>query len=271
MDKKFKILLVQNSAKLGDKAYNFNRINQILAPFEGQKFDLVVLPELFAIGWDTDIFHANAEVEENSESLEFLKSIAVRFSSNVAGGSYVRKVSDNDYRNTCAFIDRNGNLVANYDKMHLFGYFGYHEDLEITNGTQGIIVNSDIGKIGLTICYDLRFADLFKTYANNGAEILINMAAWPKTRLNHWLSLQKARAIENQCYVFSVSQCGLIKDGEYNLGHTMAIEPYGEIISTLGEEENALAVEIDMDYLHKLRKDFPLLTDRQEKYNIKVV
>ncbi len=267
MESKIKILIIQNNAILADKKANFDKVTKLLEPYHKSTPDLIILPELWNVGWYCKYYPKVAENIENSETISFLKKIAKDFKSNILGGSFVRKHSNEELRNTCPVIDRNGELIAHYDKMHLYTHLGADEGKYATVGTTPVLVTTDIGKIGLTICYDIRFPELFRKYTLSGADIIVNMAAWPKTRKNHWVTLQKARAIENQTFMIAVSQTGLIKDEEYNLGHSMLIDPYGEIINSLQEEEAVLECEIDLREQISLRAKIPTLLDIQNNYN----
>lgn len=263
-----KVLIVQNCAVIGDKEANFKKIEGLLKPYENFNADLIILPEVWAVGWYCEAFTRAAEEESNSSTLRFLAGLAKKLNSNVVGGSYIKKYPDGKLTNNCPVFDRNGNLIAQYEKMHLFSHFGADEGKYATKGSKQVVATTDVAKLGLSICYDIRFPELFRVYAYNGTDILINMSAWPKTRKNHWVTLQKARAIENQSFMIAVSQTGLIKDNEYNLGHSMVISPYGDILAELGEEEAVLEYKIDLNEMKSLREKFPILADRADNYSI---
>ncbi len=263
MKNKIKILVVQNNAVLQDRTANFKKVQKLLEQYKGKEVDLIVLPEVWAVGWLCSTFPQMAESPENSETIDFLQRVARQFNANVVGGSYIKKVSWNELRNCCPVINREGKLIAQYEKMHLFSHCGANEGTYITKGDMPVLANTDIGKLGVTICYDIRFPEIFRAYTFAGANILINLAAWPKTRKNHWISLQKARAIENQSFMISVSQTGKITDDEYNLGNSMIISPYGDVISELAEEEGTLYTEIDLSEMSKLRNNIRTLNDRR--------
>ena len=260
---KSRILIVQNAPVIRQKEQNLKAVEEMLSQHDGEKFDLVILPELFAVGWHPDSFLENAETLENSPTLDLIKSTAKKFNSNVIGGSFVLKENDGTYRNACPFVNRLGEVSGWYYKMHLFSHFVYNEGKDLTNGAQGLVVNSDIGKIGISICYDIRFPELFRAYAYAGADLLVEVAAWPKYRQNHWETLSKARAIENQSFMISVSQSGHIMDEEWNLGHSMVVAPYGEVICETGFDACTQVVEIDLEEARKLKKDFTILKDRR--------
>ncbi len=266
MNSAIKILIVQNNAIIADRHANFEKVSKLLKPFENKTLDLIVLPELWNSGWYCAFYPEVAESADNSETLEYLSNLARKFNSNIIGGSYVKKMPDGKLKNTCPVFDRSGKLVCEYDKMHLYSYLGSDEGKYAESGSNPVIADTDIGKIGLSVCYDIRFPELFRKYSLNCADLLLNVAAWPKTRKNHWVTLQKARAIENQSFMIAVSQTGKIKEDEYNLGYSMIVNPYGEIVASLQEEEAVLEYEINLDEMRELRNKIPTLTDIHSKY-----
>lgn len=265
MKNRIKILIVQNEAVVANREENFKKVSELLKPYENSKPDLIVLPELWTVGWHCREYPKMAESDTDSETLSYLSRLAKKFNSNVVGGSYVRKHSESELRNTCPVFDRKGNLIAQYDKMHLYSYLGADEEKYATAGLNPVIASTDIGRLGLTICYDIRFPEIFRKYALGGADILLNLAVWAKSKKNHWITLQKARAIENQTFMIAVSQTG--KTGEDdNIGNSMVIGPYGDIIASLGEEEAVLECEINLEEMKSLREKISTLQDVQKKY-----
>ncbi len=263
-----KVIMVQNRALIGngdEKQKNFGNVLKLLKPFS--EADLIVLPELFSTGWYPPIYPESYETEQNSPTMDFLSSLAKKYNSNVVGGSFVLK-NNNELKNTCPIFDRKGKLLAKYEKMHLFSHYSQGEGDYSASGEKGLIVKTDIGNLGISICYDIRFPELHRAYTFSGADILINVAAWPKTRLHHYQTLARARAIENQIFFIGVTQTGLIKDGEYNSGHSLAVNPFGDIIKTLDEKEEAVSFEIELKEETDLRKKVPTLKDKKEKYEI---
>lgn len=266
MEMKVKILLVQNAVKIGDKKANIEAVDRLVTPYENSGIDLVVLPELWNVGWECKLFPKMAESEDDSVTLKFLSDLAKRLNANVAGGSYVRKLSNGEIKNSCPVFNRNGELIAMYDKMHLYTHMGADEGKYATVGTHLFMPRCDIGKLGLSICYDIRFPEVFRHYTRNGADILINMAAWPESKREPWMILQRARAIENQSFMVAVSQAGVLADGSKNIGSSMVISPDGTVLDSLGTEEGVLETTIDLYQMYKLRKDIPTLLDIQDKY-----
>ena len=266
---KFNVLLVQNNAILGNKQANFNNIEKIIEPYKEQKIDLMVLSELFAIGWKCSLFPKQAEGENDFTTTNFLKKLALDYNCCVIGGSYIRKEVDDKLYNTCKVFDKHAKLICQYDKMHLFQHYGDGEADYNTIGKKPVMFELNGVKIGVSICYDIRFPELFRTYSLNGAKILVNMAAWPKSRPHHWDVLQRARAIENQAFVIAVSQCGKIEKENYNYGHSQIISPFGDVVSCMGEEEGTILQMIDTDEVDELRKNVPTLKDKNSNgYNL---
>lgn len=262
---KLSILVVQNNAIIGNKNATIENIDMLLSKYRNKKFDLIVLPEVFSIGWNCSKFYESAENTTDSISLNFLKQIAMEFNSIVFGGSIIFKDNASKLTNTCAIISPKGEVITTYDKMHLFSHKGAEENKFIKSGEELKLLKYGDTRIATSICYDIRFPELYRCYSKNGAEILINMAAWSKTKPEHWEIMHKSRAIENQCYMIVANQTGKISSTEYNLGHSMVINPWGEIIAELHEEEGCLEVNIDTNTVKELRKNFPLLNDRRDK------
>ena len=266
-----KVLIIQNRAifdidGINDlKQKNFDNILNLVKKYDEQTFDLIVLPELFSTGWYPQIYPKSFETEENSPTLNFLSKLAQKFQSNVVGGSLVLKAKEG-LKNTCPIFNRSGKLITKYEKMHLFSHYEQGEGDFSTPGEKGVIVKTDVGKLGISICYDIRFPELYRMYTYNGADILINVAAWPKSRLHHYQTLARARAIENQIFFIGVTQTGLISNNEYNSGHSLAVSPFGDIINELGENEEAFSFEINLEEEKILRNKVPTLKDKKEKY-----
>jgi predicted amidohydrolase len=265
-----RVLIVQMQSILGNKSENFKKVENLLKGNESYNADLIVLPELFATGWDCDIYSKVAEHFNNSSILDFLSDIAKKFHSNLIGGSFARKDDFGNIKNTLPVFDRNGKLIYHYDKMHLYSYLGDTENLNSVRGENPVIAETDIGKIGLSICYDIRFPEIYRCYAYNGADILINVAAWPLSRRLHWESLTRARAIENQSFMIAVSQTGEIKNGIYNIGSSTVISPLGETIASLEYQESVLKADFNLEEMKTLRENVKTLSDKHENYTLEV-
>lgn len=274
-----KILAIQMSSKIGDKKANFHKIMDLIHNNIKKGTDIIVLPEVWNVGWKPSEFESSAEDLDNSETIKFLSEIAQKYNVNIIGGSIIseqRTVNSerNDLSslyNTCPVINRNGKLIATYDKMHLFSYYGCNEGKFIENGKNPVLIDIDGIKIGLTICYDLRFSEIYRAYRKAGADLLINMAAWPMTRAIHWEALTKARAIENQCFMVALTQSGLIEGNDYNLGHSRIIDYNGEVTSEIKNDvgEGAMFAELKFEEMYEFRKKCTVLLDIHDRYDVK--
>lgn len=219
--------------------------------------DLIVLPELWNIGfYNFENYYAEAE-DENGTTMSAISTVAQKLKCYIYSGTFVEQRNGKFY-NSGILFDRQGRDIAKYSKMHLFGY-GSREAELLTPGDEIVVANTEFGKIGIATCYDLRFPELFRKMALDfKAELFIVSAAWPASRINTWNILNCARAIENQCYLIS-SNC----TGKYiNIqggGNGKIISPEGDIIADSNFEEEIIRAEIDTDNVKKIRKNFPVL------------
>lgn len=258
-----KTLIVQNNAIIGNKKATFNNAYQLIESYINEKPDIIVFPEVWSVGWFCQIFPEQSEEIESSETINFLKTIAIESKSLVVGGSFIQKC-EGFYKNTCPVISKTGKLITTYDKMHLFSHKGSEENKYIKTGDKLKIINYKGTKIGLSICYDIRFPELYREYSRNGVEVFVNMAAWSNKKLDHWNIMHRARAIENQCFMLVADQTGKISQNEYNLGHSMLINPWGDIEESLKEEESCLLCKFNTSKVKELRENFPLIADRRD-------
>lgn len=273
MARKIKVLGVQIGPDINDKQGNIDKVEKLLQEYACFKADLVVLPEVFNTGVTSP-----ARAREESEMVpgptyNILSSWAKDLSCYMIGGSFTEKCKDGKIRNNSVFLNPEGKEIANYYKLHMFNYYGSREGEFCSPGDQSVLVKTPLGNIGMSICFDLRFSELYRHLASSGAEILAVPAAWPYPRLNHWVTLNKARAIENLCFVIAVNQTGVVPPKRVNVGNSMIIDPWGCIVAGCGEEETVMMATIDLDMVTKLREEFPLLKDRRlEVYsNMKIV
>ncbi len=265
---KINVLLVQLEAVAGDIDKNIKKVEKLLEESGYTSSDLIVLPELWTIGWDCEHFNKYSENLNTSKTLNFLKNLALKYNSNIIGGSSVlRKAGEKD-RNTCIITDRKGNIIETYDKYHLFSHRGQAEGTYLEEGQSPVIVKTDIGKIGISICYDIRFPEMFRLYTFNDADIIVNMAAWPKSFVDEYVTLSKARAIENQIYFISCCLTGKINEMYNFSGNSMVIDYKGRVTAKLDEEEKVLPVCIDLAEMQDYRKQMPILKDTKRNYKI---
>ncbi len=264
MTRKVKILGLQINAAVDDKVKNYQKVSALLKENEGLCPDLVVLPETFNSGYDYHVFQKSAEIIPADTTSMFLSGYAEKYHTNMTG-SFIEKCPDGLYRNSLPVFDRTGLLVEKYQKIHLFSSQGSKESEYLSSGSRIVVVNLDFAKVGLSVCYDIRFAEIYRKMALMGAEIIVCSAAWPYPKYDHWITLNKARAIENQCFVVAVNQCGKNASGNIDLGQSMVINPWGEIVASAGSEDGVVAAEIDLDEVTKIREEISVFKDRKEE------
>jgi predicted amidohydrolase len=163
--------------------------------------------------------------------------------------------------NTAAIVDPRGALLASYRKIHVFGY-GSRETELIAAGDEPVVVDTDLGRLGLCLCYDLRFPELFRALVDRDAELFVIPAAWPAARLAHWQTLLRARAIESLAYVVACNGAGAA-NGTQLAGHSAVVDPWGELAAEAGEEPTTLRATVNPGTAASARAEFPALADRR--------
>lgn len=264
---KINIVAIQMESIIADKKANFEKVTNLIDDNIKPNTDILILPELWNVGWACDKFIEAAEPFDSSVTIEFLKNIAKKYNVNILGGSFVNKINDK-YYNTCPVIDRKGNLIATYNKNHLYSYYDDSEGSYITKGNNPVMVNIEGIKIGLTICYDIRFPEIYRAYRKAGADILVNMAAWPLSRAIHWNALTQARAVENQTYMVALTQTGSLPTGAKNLGHSVIYDYSGNILDEINTVEGSISATINLLQMYEFRDKCTILKDIQDSYEV---
>ncbi|MDT8388061.1 MAG: carbon-nitrogen hydrolase family protein [Thiogranum sp.] len=241
----------------------------VLAVEKGAR--LVVLPENFAIMGKTeqDKF-AIREVEGEGPIQEFLAQQARRHGIWLVGGTVpLHAESENKIRAACLLYNDQGQQVARYDKIHLFDVSvvdsdeRYTESETIEGGDQAVVVDTPFGRLGLAVCYDLRFPELFRTMVDQGVEIVALPSAFTAiTGRAHWEILVRARAIENLSYVLAAAQGGYHLNGRETYGHSMIVDPWGQVMNELATGSGLVCAELDLQRLRNVRRTFPCLDHR---------
>lgn len=251
-------LSVDSEQDMSQRLQNVDSILQNIAN-GSQKPDLILLPEIWGCGFfDFEAYSANAE-PLRGPSFSLLSKWAKAIGCSILGGSIIERDNGQLY-NTSLFIDRQGELIGTYRKVHLFGYQSREQQL-LTQGTAPVVLDTDFGKVGLSTCYDLRFPEQYRAMVDQGAELFLVVSAWPEARLPHWRLFNQARATENQCWLVSCN-CAGTQNGSRYAGHSMAVNPAGEIVSEADIEPCVQWSEIDMGQVAKVRASFPALADR---------
>ena len=234
--------------------------------------DILVLPEVF------NYRRMNTNQQNYSEgisgkSIQFLSEIAKELDIHIIGGSIPETTVDNKAFNTTVVIDPKGEIVGIYRKMHLFNVSVNGKNIKESNrylsGDQPKIVTIHGWKIGLSICYDLRFPELFRWYFNHGAEIIAIPSSFIfETGKQHWHILCQARAIENQCFVIAPNQCGIGANDIKTFGHSLIVNPHGTVLAE-ANEDNAMTILADLDrnVMANFRQNFPIKNHQRKELN----
>jgi len=252
-----------------DRAANLATVERLLSRAAGQGAELVALPENFSSmgGSDADKKRM-AEDQTDAETLRFLSEQAATHRIAIIGGTLLLRGEREMMRNACPVFDARGRLLTIYDKIHLFDmdYEGesYCESALIESGISPAMVSVGEFRVGLSVCYDLRFPELFRAYADDSCDVLCNVAAFTgATGRVHWKTLLKARAIENQTYVLASAQWGKHPDGRKTWGHSMIIDPWGNVLDELPEGDGVVFANMSQERLNQVRKSLPSLQHRR--------
>jgi len=248
-------------------AANLNEARRLIAMAAKQGAKLVALPEYFAIMGmqDTDKVKVR-EAEGTGPIQEFLAETAKKHKIWLVGGSVPLMSGDpNRVRNSSLVYDDKGKLVARYDKIHLFGFeMGkehYSEQRTIEPGSEVKVIDSPFGRLGLSICYDLRFPELYR--AMKDVDIILVPSAFTETTGKaHWETLIRARAIENLAYVIAPAQGGYHLNGRETHGDSMIVDPWGVVLDRLPRGSGVVTAGINPEYVQRLRKSLPALAHR---------
>ena len=250
-------LLLQTDITWEDKASNHQRVDRLVREAKPAPDTLVVLPEMFATGFSMDV--ARIHDTETHETERFLASLARELGIAFVAGVVARDPGGRG-RNQSLFIQPDGTTGARYTKMQPFSLGG--ETSEFVAGEGPLVFEWQGLKVAPFVCYDLRFPELFRAAVDLGAEAFIVIANWPVTRIQHWTTLLRARAIENQAYAVGVNRVGTDPRYQYN-GRSLAVDPWGETIVESADREQACLASLDPDRVRAWRRDFPALRDRR--------
>ncbi len=235
--------------------------------------ELIVLPENFAhMGMkDKDILSIAEDENEPGDILNFLSSTAKKLEIWLLGGTIPLKTDDNNKVISASILyNATGEVVTRYDKIHLFDVDlsedrgAYNESAFTQKGNELVVCDSPFGKLGLAICYDIRFPEMFRRLEKQGMQILLLPASFTSITGNaHWEVLNRSRAIENLCYVVSSAQGGYHVNGRETHGDSMIVDPWGRIIDHLPKGSGYVIADLDLEQLNKTRKSFPVLNHRK--------
>ena len=251
------VSLAQIDVVWGCTETNLARAEELATEAKSRGSDVIVFPELWTTGYDLARTRELAATHGHGV-LARLSDMARRHGLYVTGS--VLKGAGSAVYNCMPLFAPTGEMLGDYDKIHLFGPM--EEDRYLTAGDRTPVFDLPWGKTALAICYDLRFPELFRKYALSGVETVFLCAEWPYPRLEHWRTLLRARAIENQCFLIACNRVGTA-GGAHFFGHSTIVNPWGECLLEGDESEALLTATLDLGAVQEARSKFPVLRDRR--------
>ena len=260
---------------IDDKKENIKKASLMIKESVAKNADFIVLPEMFNCPYSNDKFIEYCESEQDSPTLNEISKLANDNNVYILAGSIPESEGDALY-NTSFLFDKNGKIMGRHRKMHLFDIdvkdkITFKESDVLTAGDDFTIVDTEFGKIGIGICYDIRFPELARIMVENGALILFYPGAFNMTTgPAHWELLFKSRALDNQIFCVGVAPA-LNSDANYHsYGHSIITNPWGDVVVEADEKEQIIISEIDLNELKKIREELPLLKNKRgDLYEIK--
>ena len=262
----FNAACVQNTATRDIEA-NIDWVCERIAEAHSEGADFIALPETVGL-----IEPVNEQIpdqcfeQENDAGLAAFRAQARDLEVSILVGSQLIKASEGRIVNRSFLLDDKGEISAHYDKLHMFdielsnGEF-YRESDAVAPGDKAVVATTPWGKLGMTVCYDLRFASLYRALAQNGAQFITIPSAFTRTTGKaHWHMLVRARAIETGCYIIAPNQCGHHVDRRASWGHSLIVDPWGKVLADGGAEPGIVYAEIDLSSVERARRMIPALT-----------
>ena len=255
-----------------NKRNNLKKAEDLLKRGVDMGAKLLSLPENFSfIGLEGEGL-TEAEDIESGESAGFLRSFAAKYGVWLVGGSISVKTDNGKIFNTSLLVSEHGEILGKYNKIHLFdvdlaGGESHRESDYVEKGKTTVSVDSPYGKVGLSVCYDLRFSELYLRLALDGARLVFVPAAFTlETGKDHWETLIRARAIENQLYIIAPAQFGIHNKKRRTYGNSMIVDPWGKVIARASDKEMVITAELDLSYQDEIRKRIPCLQHHSLKH-----
>ncbi|MBQ0138207.1 MAG: carbon-nitrogen family hydrolase [Kurthia sp.] len=252
-----KLGCIQLQVAFGDVEKNYYRVDQLIREAVREGAEMIVLPEMWNTSYALKQLEGMADIDGN-RTKAFLSKLAKELQVHIIGGSVATKKGDEFY-NTMLIVDNKGDIISEYDKVHLFRLMDEHLYLSSGN-TQNNFKLGEVDAAGV-ICYDIRFPEWLRLHAINGAKVIFVSAQWPTERIDHWKTLLQARAIENQCFIVAVNRTS--RNLQNFNGQSMVIEPWGKILWTGKEDEELAIVDVDFSQVDEVRKRIPVYDDRR--------
>jgi predicted amidohydrolase len=253
-----KISLIQLDIAFGNPEVNYAAAERRIREAAAAGPDCLILPELWTTGYDLTRLNQIADAG-GRQTKALISALAQEYGINIVAGSVASKQSAG-ITNSMFVFNREGGLAGEYSKLHLFRLMDEHLYLQ-PGGAKGLFTLDGALCAGL-ICYDIRFPEWVRAHTSLGAEVLFVSAEWPEPRLAHWRALLISRAIENQCYVIACNRAGADPANTF-AGHSMIIDPWGEIVCEAAESEVILSGEIDLHKVRQVRQQIPIFADRR--------
>jgi deaminated glutathione amidase len=261
----FKVSCIQTSSRR-DVAENVAAVGALVARARADGADLICTPENVGMMEPNRALRLQkAEPEAGHRGLAGFREAAAKSGAWVLVGSLAIRLEGDKLANRSFLIDGVGNVVASYDKIHMFdvdlaGGESYRESATFRAGDRAVLAETPWGPLGMTVCYDLRFPHLYRALAQAGALFITIPSAFTRpTGRAHWHVLQRARAIETGCFVFAPAQCGEHAEGRRTYGHSLIVAPWGEMLADGGEDVGIISAEIDPAKVHEARGMVPSL------------
>lgn len=265
---KIKIAAIQMST-VADKMENVRTVKTYLEKIKDENPDFVILPEMFCCPYQTENFPIYAE-KEGGPVWQQLSGYAKQYGIYLIGGSMPEKDAEGNVYNTSYIFDREGKQIGKHRKVHLFdidvkGGQTFKESDTLTAGDSDTVFDTEFGKMGVMLCFDIRFPELSRMMVNDGAKVIFVPAAFNMTTgPAHWELSFRTRALDNQIYMVGCAPARDVSAGYISWGHSIVTDPWGRVIDMLDEKEGILLAELDMDYEEQVREELPLLKSRRK-------
>lgn len=268
MDERKIIAAAIQMSSTPDKTENKKTAEALIREAASAGAELVALPELWSCHGLDEVYRENAEPVPGPTT-EFMGDLARELGIYLLGGSILEgEPGAERLSNTSTFFDPSGEMTAVYRKIHLFDVKvsnkEYLESANIAPGNEIVVAKAGAATLGLSVCYDVRFPELYRLLALRGTEILAVPAAFTlQTGKDHWEILLRARAVENQAFVVAPAQWGRKADGRWTYGRSMIVDPWGTVLATCSDRDGYALATLDLDYLDRFRAEFPALANRR--------
>ena len=254
---------------VADKMENVRTVKTYLEKIKDENPDFVILPEMFCCPYQTENFPIYAE-KEGGPVWQQLSGYAKQYGIYLIGGSMPEKDAEGNVYNTSYIFDREGKQIGKHRKVHLFdidvkGGQTFKESDTLTAGDSDTVFDTEFGKIGVMLCFDIRFPELSRMMVNDGAKVIFVPAAFNMTTgPAHWELSFRTRALDNQIYMVGCAPARDVSAGYISWGHSIVTDPWGRVTDMLDEKKGILLAELDMDYEEQVREELPLLKSRRK-------